>query len=141
MGLLGVLAKIASLEMLFGGPLVASDDLRPLIGQVAAVGVAVVPVVLFYIGASALAGVEAFRTRRTPLRIGVIGALLVAPMNAYAIARVLAGDIRFGGITIAGVLICTGSIVTYLILAGRALRSPTPTPDARSLDDLGGPIE
>ncbi|HKQ56791.1 MAG TPA: hypothetical protein VJY35_02890 [Candidatus Eisenbacteria bacterium] len=128
--LLGFFAKIVSLEMLFGGPLVASDDLRPLIGQVAAVAVAIVPVVMFYVGASALASDDPDRSLRRPLRIGVAGAWLVAPMNAYAIARVLAGDIRFGAITIVGVLICTLVIVGYLILAGRALRDESPTPDA-----------
>jgi hypothetical protein len=128
--LLGFFAKIVSLEMLFGGPLVTSDDLRPLIGQVAALAVAVVPVVLFYVGASALASNEPDRVLRKPLRIGLAGAWLVAPMNAYAISRVLARDIRFGAITIAGVLICTLVIVAYLILASRALRDESPTPDA-----------
>jgi hypothetical protein len=136
-----VLAKIASLEMLLGGPLLVSDELRRSVGVVAAMIVVVVPVVLFYAGADALAESERDRVRRRSLRLGALGAWLIAPMNAYGYWRVTQGDIRSGPTTMLGVMTCTLLIVAYLFLARRALRRDHTVPNAETTGDFGGPIE
>jgi hypothetical protein len=137
---ISVIAKIAALEMLLGGPLLVSDDLRPLIGKAAAIVVVVLPIVLFYIGAEALADSEGEPTRETPLRLGLIGAWLVAPMNLYAINRLLQGEIRFGATTPVGILICTIVLAAYFYLARRRLRRAELTLE-RTREDFGDPIE
>lgn len=136
-----VLAKIASLELLLGGPLLAFDELRSRLGQVAALIAVVVPVVLFYVGADALAGSEDERGRRRSLRLGMLGAWLVAPMNVYGFWRVTQGDVRFGPTTMLGVVTCTLLIVAYLFLASRALRTDRPAAQGGTFEDFGGPIE
>ena len=136
--LYNLIAKLASLVMLFGGPLLVSDALRARIDPIAAVLVTIVPVVLFYMGADALVDPDRGRSRATFLRLGILGACVIAPMNAFAIARLVRGGFRFGVGPIAGALICALAIVTYLVLARRALQqalSPTRAPE-----DLGGPI-
>jgi hypothetical protein len=125
--LYGLAAKLAALEILFGGPLLVSDELRPILGKWPAVVLAgVLPIVLFYMGASNLAEPEDFPPRRTHLWLGVVGALMVAPMNLYAIQRLLTSGPRVGAISVFGVVLCTVVIITYLVLAIRALRKYEP---------------
>lgn len=136
-----LLAKVASLELLLGGPLLFSDDLRPLIGKAAAITVVIVPVVLFYVGADALADPPAERSRVTRLRLGILGACLVAPMNLYGIAHVVQGKVRFVSLTIIGIAICTVSLVGYLILARRALRASRAALAVQAASEPARPIE
>src|SRR5689334_9155080 len=120
-------AKFASLDILFGGPLLVSDTLRSWIGKgPAVVLVGVVPLVCFYMGASHLAESDDFRPRRAFLRLGVLGALLIAPMNAYAIDRLMHVGPSLGMTTVWSVGLCSVVIIAYLVLATRELRMPPP---------------
>jgi hypothetical protein len=134
--------KIATLLAPLGGPHLVMDTLRPLIGKSAAAIIACAPVVLMYIGADALADPSRGRWRKSFIRLGFDGAILLTAMNTYAIWRIFVwGDVSVEGLMIAGLVIGSLSIVVYTVLAHRALRVARPPLYGRTLQDFGGPIE
>ena len=134
--------RISCLAILFGGPLMVADILKPVIGKsLAAWFVVALPAMLVWLGGSALLDEvnDGWRTWR--LRLGIFGMLLLAPMNLYAIGRLLRGDTKANFFTVAPVVYLTAVIVAYLYFAVRALQQPRPTQDAPTAEDLERPIE
>lgn len=134
-------SKLAALEILFGGPMLVSDAMRPVIGKWPAIMFfAVLPIVFFYIGASNLAEADDFPPKRTFLRIGLLGALMVAPMNVYAIQRLVQGGPKPGALTVFAVVLCPIVLVAYVVLATRELRKPPPGKPPFQPNEDPGPI-
>ena len=135
-------AKLASLEILFGGPLLVSNSMRPVIGKWPAVVLfAVLPIACFYMGASNVAEADDFPPKRTLLRIGLLGVLMVAPMNMYAIQHLVQGGPKPGGLTVFAVVLCPIVLVTYVVLATRELRKPPPANAPFQPNEDASPID
>lgn len=135
-------AKLSSLEILFGGPLLVSDAMRPVIGKWPAILLCgVLPIVCFYIGTSNLAEADDFPPKRAFLRVGLLGAFMVAPMNAYAIQRLILGGPKPGSLTVFSVVLCAIVLVTYVVLATRELRKPPPAKAAIDPNEDPSPID
>jgi len=139
---LDVAAKLAALEILFGGPLLVSDMMRPVIGKWPAIVIfGVLPIVFFYIGASNLAESDDFPPKRAFLRLGFVGVFMVAPMNVYAFQRLVQTGPRIGALTVFAVVLCPFVLVAYVVLATRELRKPPPAKAAFDPDEDPSPID
>lgn len=137
-----LVAKLATAEILFGGPMLVSDAMRPVVGKwLAIVLFGVLPIVFFYIGASNLSEADDFPPKRAFLRVGLLGALMVAPMNAYAIQRLVQEGPKPGALTIFAVVLCPIVLVTYVVLATRELRKRPPAKTPFDPNEDPSPID
>lgn len=134
-----VLAKIACIELLFGGPLMFYDQLRPVIGQLAALALVVAPVVLLYMGMDGLGEPSVARSRHLRVWLGIIGALMIVPMNAYGYWRVFQGSDPLDDLRLIHAFVTSVIVLVYLVLAVRALRASVV--DSSVPGEFGGPIE
>jgi hypothetical protein len=135
-------SKLSALELLFAGPMLVSDAMRPVIGKWPAIVLfGVLPIVFFYMGASNLAETDDFPPRRALLRIGFLGVFMVAPMNVYAIQSLVQGGPKPGALTVFAVVLCPIVLVTYVVLATRELRKPPPAKAPFQPNEDASPID
>jgi hypothetical protein len=117
---MGLGLKVGALACFCGGPLRATDALRPILGKDPAFAVAFAPILLLLFGSFAVLDDAPTPWTRAVVAAGGLGALLIAASGVWALAGIVAGPGRpDDGLVVIGSLLGLGLTAFYGVAARR----------------------